>query len=302
MTYKRILVSGSHRSGTTWVGKILSDATNFGYIHEPFNVSIHNTPFENWFHYAKISEENPVLNNYINQYIDNGLISNYNALRNLKSKHDLYYFYKKINNVIKNKKSYIIKDPIAFFSLPWLARNFRTENILMIRHPAAFVASLKVKSWRFDFSNLLKQEKLVNDYLGSFLDDIHKVEKKTNIIDEAILLWRIFHNTINKYKIEHSDWIYVRHEDLSTNPFVEFKNIFGQLGLEYNKKTEQIISSTIKASGNKKEFNSSKVQDVKRNSSENILYWKKRLDDNEIRHIRKNVEEISSTFYNADEW
>lgn len=32
-----ILVTGSHRSGTTWVGQMLATSENIGYIWEPFN-------------------------------------------------------------------------------------------------------------------------------------------------------------------------------------------------------------------------------------------------------------------------
>ena len=32
-----ILVTGAHRSGTTWIGKMLALAPGVGYIHEPFS-------------------------------------------------------------------------------------------------------------------------------------------------------------------------------------------------------------------------------------------------------------------------
>ena len=38
MHTKPILVTGSHRSGTTWVGKMLAATGSVGYIHEPFNL------------------------------------------------------------------------------------------------------------------------------------------------------------------------------------------------------------------------------------------------------------------------
>ncbi len=33
-----ILVTGSHRSGTTWLGKLLAASAGIGYIQEPFNL------------------------------------------------------------------------------------------------------------------------------------------------------------------------------------------------------------------------------------------------------------------------
>jgi len=32
-----ILVTGSHRSGSTWIGQVMSHSINLHYIHEPFN-------------------------------------------------------------------------------------------------------------------------------------------------------------------------------------------------------------------------------------------------------------------------
>src|SRR5690554_4348872 len=34
-----ILVTGAHRSGTTWAGRLLAEAPGIYYIHEPFNIS-----------------------------------------------------------------------------------------------------------------------------------------------------------------------------------------------------------------------------------------------------------------------
>ncbi len=59
---KPILITGSHRSGSTWVGKIIAEAPSVIYIHEPFNVDfppgagVCNVKFEYWF--THITREN----------------------------------------------------------------------------------------------------------------------------------------------------------------------------------------------------------------------------------------------------
>jgi hypothetical protein len=35
-----ILISGSHRSGSTWTGKVISQSNSVRYVHEPFNIDI----------------------------------------------------------------------------------------------------------------------------------------------------------------------------------------------------------------------------------------------------------------------
>ena len=37
-TARPILVTGSHRSGSTWLGQMIGASDAVGYIHEPFNI------------------------------------------------------------------------------------------------------------------------------------------------------------------------------------------------------------------------------------------------------------------------
>ena len=50
-----LLVTGAHRTGTTWVGKMLALSGEFGYIDEPFrkrsNRGINERPFPTWYPY-----------------------------------------------------------------------------------------------------------------------------------------------------------------------------------------------------------------------------------------------------------
>ena len=42
MTNKKpLLLTGSHRSGSTWVGIIMAASPSVGYIHEPLNLNHH---------------------------------------------------------------------------------------------------------------------------------------------------------------------------------------------------------------------------------------------------------------------
>ena len=61
-----ILVTGSHRSGTTWVGKMVAVSPPIFYIHEPFNpthgrpIFCHKT-FTHWFTYVAAENESQYL-------------------------------------------------------------------------------------------------------------------------------------------------------------------------------------------------------------------------------------------------
>ena len=55
---KPLLVTGCPRSGTTWVGKMMSKCKNTAYLHEPFNIAYsqlnpgkRSTNLEYWYSY-----------------------------------------------------------------------------------------------------------------------------------------------------------------------------------------------------------------------------------------------------------
>lgn len=47
----------------------------------------------------------------------------------------------------------LIKDPLAYFSSKWFAKSYDMDVLILIRHPAAFAASLKQQGWYFPFSH-----------------------------------------------------------------------------------------------------------------------------------------------------
>ena len=309
MSGKAILITGSHRSGSTWVGKMLSQSPEIVYIHEPFSVTyppgsgICAAKFDYWFSY--VTHENEA--NYY-QSIKDTINFSYNIPAALKSagsnKRILRIFIesqKYLRYSLSNLRP-LLKDPIALFSANWLASRFDMDVVVLVRHPAAFVSSLKLKNWTFPFSHFLEQPLLMRDSLYPFEMEIraHAKEEK-DVVDQAILLWKIFHHRILEYKKKHESWIFVRHEDLSLDSIIGFKSLFDSLKLEF---TPQIIE-TIKdysSSHNPTEARVDTTHTLKRNSQSNIKNWKNRLTQAEVERIRNQVEYISKEFYSDQDW
>jgi hypothetical protein len=300
-----ILVTGSHRSGTTWAGQILALAPHTGYIHEPFNINIQFPTIEKrmsyWFKY--ICNENESQNkkaidkviNYSYPFIDN-IKKVRNTKQILKVIRDSGIMY--LNKM--NKNIPIVKDPIAFFSTEWLYETYKMNILVMIRHPAAFCSSLKIKNWRFDFRNFLEQPLLMNRYLSIFDDDIRQfVKKEMDIIDQAILLWKCIHKTVATYNKLHPEWIFMKHEELSRDPLMNFNYIYKKFGLNF---TEKVKKGIIKSSCENNPTEQEAGKEFRRNSKENITNWKIRLSSEEICKIKKETNEISSLFYEEYEW
>jgi hypothetical protein len=180
-------------------------------------------------------------------------------------------------------------------SAEWFYQNYDLDIVVIIRHPAAFIASLKVKDWQYDFNNFQNQPVLMNAYLKEYEALISDFSKnKKDIIDQGILLWNIFHEIIIRYQIKYGhSWYFVKHEDLSSNPNAEFGKLFSKINLAVNLDIEYYITETTSGIEHSK---------LKRNSIENIASWKKRLSEKEILRIKIGTEKKWRKFYTERDW
>jgi len=287
---KPILITGSHRSGTTWLGKMLTLGKNTLLIREPFNIRKnaykYNGLAKYWFTYApelpyKLSIEafSKVLNRKTGKVF--------------KRKEYQRYFR------FTRKGRLVIKDPIACFSSEWLYNNFDIELIVLIRHPAAFAESLKRMGWYFPFEHLLKQKKLMEDLLMPFQSEIENYPK--NIVSQAALLWKLIYYVLLKYKEKYPDWIVEKHEDLSLNPVDKIKNIYIQTGIPWN---NSIKAKILQFTGphNPADPKNGAVHTLKRNSLSNIKRWKKLLSESEIQAVYDITYPVANKIYNENEW
>lgn len=310
LNQKGILVTGSHRSGSTWVGKMLSLSSSIGYIHEPFNIErrrfgICRAKFQHWFFY--VTEENE---STFYQPIKDTLDLNYSFkedIKEIKSLKDIgcsLRDYIKFSHYQISRVRPLLKDPLAVFSAEWLASRFNMNVIVLIRHPAAFAGSLKIKDWTFPFSHFLEQPLLMRDHLEPFEAEIKDYTKREYpVIDQAILLWKIVHYVIAKYKKNHPDWLLIRHEDISRNSSYFFNTIFNNLNIEFTHKIQNKIEKYTALEKPRKQLLIRRHNlEIKRNSRANIYSWKSRLSASEIKTIRTNVEDISSLFYSDEDW
>lgn len=301
---KPILVTGSHRSGTTWTGRTLASAPGVGYINEPFSIeriTPNPRPFAHWFTY--IEEQNagafrPLLNEILQ--FEYPLIANLGRARSASEfavvLRDQVSHYRYRRNGFRP----LVKDPIAFFSADWLCREFDMEVLIMLRHPAAFCSSLKLKQWRFPFEHFLDQPLLMKRYLFPFEQEIQRyVEEERGVIEQAILLWNCVHHTIRVYQELRPEWVYLRHEDLSMRPLDQFKELCERFGLEFTAKVQRSIEVS---SGEHNPAEQQEANEYVRDSRANVKNWKKRLEEPEIELIRDRTSEIADRFYGPEHW
>lgn len=302
-----ILVTGAHRSGTTWVGKMLAAGKDVAYISEPLNVlhrpGVFNAPVQYWYTY--ICPENEY--RYIHPYKET-LQFNYKTwqeIKSLRSIHDALRMVRDwfaFRNGRINGLQPLLKDPFAVFSVPWFIQQFDCQVIITVRHPAAFTSSLKRLGWHFDFSNLLHQTYLMRDHLDKFRDEMFAMQDQNeSVIASSCLLWRMIYQTVSAYQNDQIPVTVLRHEDISLDPITQFRELYEYLGLNYTPEIEDAIQ---KASGthNPSELSNRSTHATRLDSRANIKNWKHRLTSEEIIRIRRLTEDIACLFYSEEDW
>jgi len=304
-----ILVTGAHRTGTTWVGKMLAASGEAAYISEPLNI-LHRpgvllTPTRYWYTY--ICKENEA------EYLPGlrqTLSFRYHTwaeIRSLRSRKDFLRMGRDWSTFLVGKirrQRPLLKDPFAVFSAPWFAQKLACQAVITIRHPMAFASSLKRLNWPFDFTHLLEQPLLMRDWLEPFRQDMGAIMTDPgDIVGKASLLWRMIYHAVHSLTStnpEHGFKI-VRHEDLSLNPIEGYADLYASLGLSFTPRAQKIIIKSSSAE-NPKEVSKTRIYSTRLDSQANLNNWKKRLSAEEIARVRSLTEDIVALYYPDLDW
>jgi hypothetical protein len=160
---------------------------------------------------------------------------------------------------------------------------------------------LKRLNWFLPLDDLLAQQQLMSTMLQPFQEEMQRLAKgPADIIDHAILGWRLFHHVIRGYQERHPRWLFTRHEDLSLRPLEEFARVFEHLELDFSPAVRQAIEQHT-GQENPPEAGGA-VHQLKRNSKANIWNWQHRLTPREIARIREGTKELAGHFYGDGNW
>jgi hypothetical protein len=293
-----ILITGSHRSGSTWLGRTLGLSPKILYIQEPFNVSKYpNSPMSFWYEYISDSysdDGREQIKNYVSGFCK------FNIRRLIKSIVNGKHLYQVKSAFVYEYgclvKRPLFKDPIALLSSEWFYKEFDANIIVLIRHPAAFIASIKVKDWSFDFNEFLMQDDLMRDYFSQYKASMIIEREKKDIITTGILLWSALYGYVWELEKRYANnprWRFLKHEDLSTNPERIFKQIFEDNNMTFTDTVQKELELST---------NSDKKELLKRDSKKNITSWKGRLTQEEIDKIKEGTRDVWVHFYDENDW
>lgn len=296
---KPVLITGIHRSGSTWLGEMISLSPDVGYIHEPFNYNhgkcICGYSLNYWY-----ESVTPVREEMFKKHFDHLLKFGYQEVVSDISKGK----FRKVGvqwrrgqiDLLSQLKSHrpLVKDPLALMSADWIHETFSSQNVVSIRHPAAFVDSLIRKKWTFDFGNFGNQPELMAGKLSAWAPQIRDyTNRSVSLQEQAVLLWNIIYDVVSQYREKYPDWYYIRHEDVSLNPKDELRKLYDYLGLKFTAEIETEVERFT---------NPTKENTRQRNSRDNILRWQNNLSPEQIRVIREDTAAVAERFYSSSDW
>jgi hypothetical protein len=284
---------------------MLALSRTIGLIHEPFSpvtpAGVSGGPFERFFQYVCAENEQEYL-----RHMERTLRFSYDLRRQLptirtpkaaaRTGVDVARF---AAHRVRHARP-LLKDPIAVFSSEWLASRFGAQVVVLVRHPAAFASSLLRLGWTHDFGSFLEQPLLLRDHLGRFEDEIRAfAAEEADVLDQAILLWRLVYSTVDTFRRRHPDWSFVRHEDLSREPLQGFESLFAALGVGLDDRIRQAIAEHS-SEENPAELRRS--HDVRLDSRASIGSWRGRLSPEQVERVRAGVADVSPAFYEDGDW
>jgi len=297
---KGILVTGSHRSGSTWVGKMLDLSGDTYYLGEVFNPTSDLWPgpacIPSWFQYVTDDDTRavqPALRRILD--LDFRWPRRRGPRRALPSRLALYARTRRWLGWPRP----LLKDPIAVFSSEWLARTFDLDVVCVIRHPAAFVASLEKVGWDTDLRQLTGQPRLMADWLHPLAGRLARPPESR--VQRAALLWLSVYHVLGAFIDRNPGWLVHRLEDLSESPDARFEAVYGRLGLRFTGRVRERILEHSSAR-NPAEQAPGDPHGIRRDSRAAQRLWRGRLAADEVAAVRRIVEPVSHRYYTDADW
>jgi hypothetical protein len=254
-----ILVAGTARSGTTWLGDLLA-GTDGRVLFEPFHPGkISALKYLSYFPYLRPGEENPQLKSYCQQ-VFSGAVRHPWVDREVAQLHPTFR---------------VIKEIRANLFLKWLYVQFpQVPQLLIVRHPCAVVLSRLQLRWATDTDILsfLNQQALIDDHLAPYLEIMGRAQTD---VEKHAIIWCVSH-LVPLRQFDPQDLTTVFYEDLCVQPQIELPRIenvvkrpfpAGTLTLLSRPSSTTIASSAILTGDNR------------------IAHWQKSLSASEIRQI-----------------
>lgn len=303
-----ILVTGAPRTGTTFLGTMLSLNRDVKYIYEPTSLiyGLRDVPSPMLYVRSGSSGEAAARRmiddllrgrgKFRQPHDANAPLLRRAGRRVLGSKVSLRYHRDALNPL---RRRWLIKDPWAGFAAEWLHRTYAMPTVVIVRHPIPVVTSYRRLSWRFPLAEMTRMRELMADHLEPILGGLD-----TEALDDdenGAVMWRCYYRALSTFLDRNPQMIAVRHEDLSADPGTVLRDLYGRLGMVFDDRVERLVHEHTRA-GNQGLATGSQVHQLRRDSSAIAMEWRGQVGADVAARIRARVEPESSRWYSDADW
>lgn len=307
-----LIICGLHRSGTTYVGRILDFDRTVSVIHEPFNVRFGLAGGQLWYPYIEDINDPEAL--FYRQFADDAVCFRRrwsHDVSHITSTGLRRWFYERTGGksglrwemlrlryrLRLSMPRICWKDPFVTLSTSYLLNQFGARAVCLVRHPAAIHVSTNRQEWRYDIENLLRQHSLIRNYAYDIPERYWELAKDDAAASIA-LLWKIMVRINIPIAAKDNRLLIVRHEELCLEPEEIAAKIVFHLGLEFTSSMRQYVLSM--STGQTAEAHNGKTHSFKRDSRALISSWRDKISKNDEHTMREIIGEDLNLCY--PEW
>lgn len=300
-----VLVTGVIRSGTTFLGKVLSLPASVDYIHEPFNGGS-TLPDRSALipRYYRFQREDDEARSYRARLAK---LLAYQIDLNTTLHEDDPWHIKQVKRFVGSRgpvylrlarsnpfhRACVIKDPLGKVVAEHLHVRFGVRPVIIVRHPVALAASLKRMQWwpgPHDFDDA----DLIEDYLPGESEFIRRTWQDPLLRSAAH--WRVSYKMLLAQAQKYPGWEVVTHEELGAEPVAVTRRLYQALDLPFSPRVERKVIQMTQGNGSAK-ASGGRAMDLKRNSADIFRVSRDALSKAERRAIFDVVEDVALDLY-----
>ena len=277
---KAILITGCPRSGTTWLGRIISAPEDVRYVHEPFNP---NSPhpastFRTSVFFERIASKDISRLDPLAGIFSGGNHLPPSSFRKVRISTWLKWAASELGR--RTVSLSVVKDPLAFLSVEAIAARFQPKVVVIFRRPEAVVSSFISRQWNFKLSEFISRVRPFGIWTDEQLAFAENADDTP--FERVAHMWRLLAIYGIRLREEHPDWHFVRYEDLVGNAEEELNRLCVDLGLEFKGERRDFMREMNRPSDRSR--GSESVHDVRRSRS-HASVENSRLDALDMRRI-----------------
>ncbi|MBL1231724.1 MAG: sulfotransferase domain-containing protein [Vicingaceae bacterium] len=311
---KDIIIVGPPRSGTTWIGKVLSANEGVKYVHEPDNERVKFLGYYykkglHRFSYLKKDSTNEGYLRIFTKALNKKYLFNeghynhafYRATSLTKEKIENNLSGNGINDekhplgieliqpffnlfLLSDNRKTILKSVHACLSVPYLVKNLEVDVLVVIRNPLAVVSSYVRMKMLEANRHLYRHKRVWNDFIEPRKEKFNKLHTPLEMYGFQVGL---LHYALKKYS-EELGLTVVRYEEFYPNPKEKFKEIYDDYGLLWNNTVEEYIDALNKKGSG---------YNTNRNIKEQFFEFKNHLTKTQVAQIIKGYNVFENQFY-----